>query len=176
MGSMQRAGHFVLGLIMLICSVLLLVLPNEGMKVVVVVLGFSLLVYGIQKIVFYLRMARHMVGGLSTLFVGIIAIDAGAFTFTLSDQPQFPIVIYLVSYYGYMGVVNLLRFSEGKRLGTAWVKSLIHGILSLVLVVAGIASMGSTDILVVIVAIALVYSALRHMSWAFRRTDVIFIQ
>ncbi|MBQ9021902.1 MAG: hypothetical protein IJ131_01835, partial [Eggerthellaceae bacterium] len=106
MGRVQRVGHAILGVLMLLCALILFTSSRSGEILVASILGLMLVVYGLQKIIYYFTMARHMVGGYSLLFVGIITIDAGAFFLTLADQPQIVIVIYLISYFGIMGVAG----------------------------------------------------------------------
>ncbi len=176
MGRIARLGHALLGIIMLLCALLLAAIPKEGATLVAAILSSMLVVYGIQKIIYYFTMARHMVGGYSLLFVGIIAIDLGAFSLTLLDQPHIPIVIYLISYFGIMGVSGILRAIEGRRFGLKWGTSLAHGIVSLLLVIACVVSIGNDDIIMTVFSIGMAYSAIRHIATSLRRTDVIFIQ
>lgn len=176
MSSIQRLGHIALGLLMIVCSLVLLAYPDKGIMLVAGVLGLSLVIYGLRKIIFYYSMGRHMVGGYALLFVGVIAIDIGAFVFTLLDQPRVAIVLYLVATNGFAGLVNLLRSAEHKRLGTHWIPNLIHGIIALLFTIACLVWMDSTDVIVLIFCVGLLYSAARHIVGAFRRTDVAFIQ
>lgn len=176
MGRLQRLGHVLLGLLMLLCSFLLFVDPDGGINIVASILALMMLFYGLQKLIYYFTMARHMVGGYSLLFVGIIAIDLGAFALTLLDQPHITIVIYLISYFGIMGVAGVLRAIEGRRFGLRWHTSLIHGIISLLLVLSCIVFMGDTDLIMTVFSIGLAYSAIRHIATSLRKTDVIFIQ
>ncbi len=176
MGRIARFGHALLGLLMLLCSFLLFIDPQGGVNLVAGILSLMMLSYGIQKLIYYFTMARHMVGGYSLLFVGIIAIDLGAFSLTLLDQPHIPIVVYLVSYFGIMGVAGILRAVEGRRFGLKWGASLAHGIVSLLLVLACIIFIGNTDLVMTVFSIGLGYSAIRHIGTSLRKTDVIFIQ
>ena len=176
MGRIARLGHALLGLLMLLCSLLLAADPNGAINFVAAILSLMILVYGLQKIIYYFTMARHMVGGYSLLFVGIIAIDLGAFSLTLLEQPHIPIVIYLVTNFGIVGVAGILRAIEGRRFGLKWRASLVHGIVSLLLVLACVVFIGNTDLVMTVFSIGLAYSAIRHIATSLRKTDVIFIQ
>lgn len=176
MSSIQRLGHIGLGVLMLLASILLFSRPDSGLPIVAVMLGIALLLYGMRKILYYLTMARHMVGGYALLFVGIIAIDVGAFTLTLLDEPRMAIILYLVATTGFSGVVRILRSAENKKLGAPWVLSMVLGIVSLLFAVLCIVFMQSDDIIGLIFFVGLFASGIRHIAWAFRRTDVAFIQ
>ena len=161
---------------MVACSVAVLVFPELGLLLAAGALGALLVIYGIRTIIYYVSMARHMVGGRALLFVGIIAIDIGAFILTLLDQPRIAIILYLVVTNGFTGLVSILQSAERRRLNTRWVPSLLHGIVNLLLAVACIVFIQSDDIIALVFCAGLLYSAATHIVSAFRKTDVAFIQ
>ena len=63
MSWFQRVKNVVFGLGMILCAVLLLAGEDDGCFLVMLILAFSLIVRGISELIYYLTMARHMVGG-----------------------------------------------------------------------------------------------------------------
>ena len=71
MTKLQRFGNLLLGLLMIACGVVLLLDPHNGLQYVAIVLGLGLVLYGVRKLWYYIRMARHMTGGLSAMVLDL---------------------------------------------------------------------------------------------------------
>ena len=161
---------------MLACSIALMLYPEEALILVVIVLGVWLVVFGTRNLVYYFTMARHMVGGLSLLFVALIAIDLGAFAITLIGNRRFAIVLYLIGFNAFTGVVCILRAVEAKMLDSRWKPNLIHGIVCFALVIASLVFIGSDRIIIAIFCFGLVYAACVRIASAVRPTEIVYIQ
>ena len=176
MGKFQRAGNVLLALAMMAGGILLLLDPENALFLVAFVLGCSLVAYGAYSLVYYITMARHMVGGLSVLFIAVIAIDLGSLALAFYAQPRLSIVMYLVGYNAFTGVVAIARAVESKVFESRWMLTLVHGIVNIALAVACLAFINSDQIVVAIFCFGLFYSACVRLVSAFRPTEIIYIQ
>lgn len=176
MGNLRRFTNVAFGLVMIACSIALMLFPETALIVVAVVLGAWLVAFGVRNLVYYFSMARHMVGGLSLLFVALIAIDLGAFAFTLINNPRPAVVLYLIGCNAFTGLVSIMRAVESKSLDSRWKPSLIHGIISFALVVTCLVFMGSDQIIVAILCFGLIYGACVRIASAARPTEIVYIQ
>ena len=79
----QRIRTVLESLMMLLCVAGLLVVQEEGYRIIALILSVVLIVNGIRYLIFYFSMARNMVDGKLTLFYGIISLDLGMFAYTL---------------------------------------------------------------------------------------------
>lgn len=180
MTNVQRIKKLLAGLLMLACSIVLVAEPEMGFYVVAVILSVSLLIYAVRCIIYYFAMARHMVGGKSILFRGIIVLDLAVFTISMVDDPKYFIIIYLLGIHAFAGLVSLLRALEAKRYqAPSWRLSAAAGIANLAVavmaVVAGVVFKSTTD-LVYLYAVCLFCSACVQIAAAFRRTAIVYIQ
>ncbi|MBO6093338.1 MAG: hypothetical protein J6S50_01245 [Oscillospiraceae bacterium] len=180
MTNMQRIKKVLAAILMILCSCIVIRYPEEGFYLVAVIFCVSLLLYGIRTLLYYLTMARHMVGGKSILYFGIIVFDLGIFILTTVNDPKFFIVIYLFVFYGFSGIMAVLQAFETKRFDSpSWKWILIEGIantaVAILAVIAGLFLRSSVDISYLYAA-CLFYSAFIQLSTAFRKTAIIFIQ
>ncbi|MGI6221442.1 MAG: DUF308 domain-containing protein [Coriobacteriales bacterium] len=176
MTKLQRIGNLALGLLMIVCALVLLLLPQNGLLVVAFVLAIALVLYGVRKLVYYFRMARHTVGGLSVLFVGVIALDVGVFAIAVIDNPQIAIALYLVAHNALNGFLFIGRGIESKMNKAPWVGELVKGLLCLAFAVACISCVNSGDALLWIFCLGLLYDAGVRLASAFRPSAIVFIQ
>ena len=105
----KRIVKIIVGVVVVILAILMILQPDWGYMLINAVLGIALLVSAIGSLIYYFRLARHMVGGRSTLFSGLIQLDLAVFTLTLTDLPKIFLMIYLVSVFGVTGVLRLAR-------------------------------------------------------------------
>ena len=77
MTKLQRISNILTGLVLILISILIFVIPESGYPFAVTIIGLTLTATGLRLLIYYLTMARHMVGGKLMLFIGIIALDAG---------------------------------------------------------------------------------------------------
>ena len=176
MDRVQRVGNAIFGTLLAASGILLIFSPRLGLPIVALALGVALISYGIRKLVFFFTMARHMVGGMTLLFVGIIALDMGAFALTLIDDPRISIVLFLIGYNGFLALVNAVRAMERRKLEMSWKPSLVRAVVNLLLALACLVFIGWQDVLIVILCVSLFYLAATRLSDAFHRTDIIYIQ
>ena len=176
MSNLRRVGNIVLSSVAIAFGILLLLTPDFSLVIVAVVIGVWLMVHGMRKLVYFFTMARHMVGGLSLLFIAMIYIDLGASALTLVDEPRLSIVLYLVGCNALMGIFGILRGVEARRLGSRWKSSLVHGVVSLALAASSLLFIGSERVITAIFCLGLFYSACVRLVTALRPTEVIYIQ
>ena len=176
MSKIRRIGSIVLSLLMVAAGILLLADPKEALMYVALVLGLWLLLSGIRRLVYYFTMARHMVGGLSLLFIAVIALDIGGLSIMLLDQPKLAIVMYLVGYNTFTALVGIVRVVESKMIDSRWKASLLHSIVNLVLAVSCLVFIRSDQIVIAIFCIGLFYAAGVRFVRAVRPTEIIYIQ
>jgi uncharacterized membrane protein HdeD (DUF308 family) len=177
---MQRVKKVLLALMMILCSAYLVIDPETGFFVVALIVSVSLVLYGMRTLLYYLSMARHMVGGKSILFIGIIVTDLGVFILTTVDDPKLFIVVYLLAVHAFSGAMGVLRALEAKRYAApSWKWSLLGGIANLTVAVLAVIAelfLRSTAILSFLYAATLFYSACVQLVSAFRKTAIVYIQ
>ena len=161
---------------MIVCGIILLFNPENGLMLVALTLGFAFMVFGVRTLVYYVTMARHMVGGLALLFIAVIVIDIGSLALALINDPRLSIALYLIVYNAFMGVLAIARGVEAKMFGSPWVGNIVHGIVNLALAAACIAFLGSDQIIIGVFCIGLFYSAGVRLVSAFKPTEIIYIQ
>ena len=176
MSKLRRIANLLLSLLMIAGGVVLMLDPENGLPLVALVLGLALMIYGIHKLVYYITMARHMVGGLLLLFISVIAIDISVFALTQIEDPRLSIVLYLVCYNAFTGVLAIARAVESKIFKSRWLPSFIHGVINVVLAVLCLVFVGSDQIVIAIFCFGLFYNAFARLVSAFKPTEVIYIQ
>ena len=177
MTKLQRIGNLALSLLMIVCGLVMLLNPQGGVLAVAYVLSIALLLYGAEKLVFYVRMARHMTGGLSLLFRAIIAIDVGLFAVAvILESPKLAIALYLIAYNALTGFLTIARGVESKLFRAPWVSNIVLGLASLALAVLCIMFINSDETIMWIFCIGLFYSAGVRLVSAFKPTEIIYIQ
>ena len=180
MSRMQRLRAVFAGLCMIAFAVILILYFDEGYAAVAFIFGIIMLLRGLRSMIYYFGMARHMAGGKMILFRGILMMDLGAFTLTLTDIPKLYLVLYLLGTHAVAGFLGFLRGLGARRMGSpAWRSDIIFGIGNIL--VAGAAAYygirtGRSDIPMYLYAAGLLYSAAGRISTAFRRTEIVYIQ
>lgn len=179
MSQFQRIKSLFFGLFMIAFSVLLMFLPEEGFIFAALTIGILLFIYAFRLLLYYFRMARHMVGGRSILYQAIILLDVALFTNSIASMSSFIILFYLLGVYAFAGFVSVLRAFEAKRFGGAWKMKLALGIIgvlfAILMLVLGVI-LKDRNILVYGFAISLIYSGLTRIVTAFRKTAIVYIQ
>lgn len=179
MTKSNRLKNIFSGLLSIGFAILMIALPADGYKLILFIVGLAMILSGIRKLVFYLSMARHMVGGKSQLFIGLIELDLGAFTYSLNDIPLIYIVLYLLAYHAFVGGIAILRSLEAKRFGSGHWKLLfstgvINILVALFAVIGGIA-LGSPAVTSYIYGAGLIWSGITTIAGAFRKTAIVYI-
>ncbi len=176
MTKLQRAGQLIWGLCMIIISLILMIVPRQGYYVVIGILSLVYTVKGINTIIYYFTMARFMVGGKNSLYMGIILLDFGVLTGTLNDVPHYYVLLYLIAIHAFSGVVEILRAFEAKKYGAkSWKLKMAHGILDFVMSAVCIIFMKKLQVAVIVYATALLYSAVLRIISACRKTKMVYI-
>ena len=176
MTKLQRIANVIVGLLMIACGFILLFDPKNGLLAVAFILGLAVSLYGVRKLVYYIRMAHLMTGGLSVLFIAIIAIDIGMFAVAVIDNPQLAIALYLVCYNVLAGALAIARGIESKLFGSPWVLNIALGLVNLTLAVLCIAFANSDEAIIVIFCIGLFYNAGVRVASALKPPEIIYIQ
>ena len=177
MNKTQRVLQIFAGLLQLLGALILLIIPENGLLIVLLILSLMFVYYGIKDIVRYFTMTRFMVGGRQILFRGVIVLNFGIFSYSLASASSLYIAIYLIGLYAFDGIVDVLRAREAKQLQSGhWKLRMTEGIIKILLGIACIVFMGSEKMLIVMFAVSLTYSAIWRIVSAFRRTSVIYVQ
>lgn len=176
----KRFIEIVKGLVTLVLAIYLIAFPYESMPFVLGLIGLGMTLNGIRSLVYYFSMARHMVGGKSVLYRGIIYLDIGILTSSLSDNPDLSIIIYVAAVNIFTGIVALLRAREEMAAGAPrWKAKLIRGIIRLLMASAVIVCgfvLKMPEASVYVYAAGLILSAFSRIAGAFRRTAIVYIQ
>ena len=160
-------------------GIILLFAGDNGQLIVIGIICLCLFFEGIRLLVYYLRMARHMVEGKRVLIRSIIILDLGMLTLQMVSMSDIMILIYLLSIFAFTGTIDILRSMEAKRNGGFWklkfINGCIHIIFSIALIIAGL-FVKNSYFLVCGFSISLFYSACFRVFSAFRKTTVVYIQ
>ena len=175
-----RVMNAISALFMIAVAVLMFFLDAiHGLKLVMIVVQAGMTLRGLQAIVYYFSMARHMVGGKNVLFRGMIFLDLGVLAGTIFEHPAVYILIYISALHIFTGAVSALRANESRKIGSSWRLKMAYGItniaLALIVVICGIA-FGRLSIAVWVYSIGLIYSSVLNIISSFRKTEIVYIQ
>ncbi|MBR3509908.1 MAG: hypothetical protein IKO03_14190 [Lachnospiraceae bacterium] len=178
MTGFQRVKKVLLGLLMLAVAIGFMMEPSDEIYMAIVaILALGLAIEGIKDVVFYFMMARHMVGGKMILIQGVIILDFGLFTASLTDVPKIYILLYLIGIHAFSGVVEVLRAMEAKRaVEGPWKLKFSHGLVNFALAIACLIFIRNSNTALLIYSIGLIYSAIINILTAFRKTTFILIE
>ena len=178
MSRLQKLRRIAIHLLKILVALVLLFSPykEEAILLIAIVMAFALLVWGMRMLVFYLRMARHMVGGFSLLFVGVIALDASLLALTLLDNSPVFVMLYLVAERMFAGAVAFARAFEARGYKSPWKLKLLHGIIEIAAAIACVVFLRMPSVLVDVYSVSLIYSALISIIDTLRPQDIVYIQ
>ena len=180
MTLVQRIKKCIGAVLTFLCAFLLVYAGEDGYALVMLLLCISSILSGVRYIIFYFTMARHMVDGLGILFKGIILLDFGLFTMSISQNYSLFIVVYLLAVHAFSGVINILHALEARRLhAPSWRLNLTEGILNIAFATAAVISgfvFNSLKDVTWIYASSLFYSAILKLIMVFRKTAIVYIQ
>lgn len=176
MTKLRRAGRIITGILMIFFSIFIAYHPDIGLQTAACILGLSLTIYGVRTLIYYFRMARHMVGGKYMLYIGLIVLDFGMFTLALTHIPRIYVVLYLIVFNAFSGVIDILSGLEAKRMEASWKLRVMHGIMGVLIAVLCLVFLRSDMLLVYAYAFGLFYSACVRIVSALRKTAIIYIQ
>ncbi len=162
---------------MILTAIIMIIDPIDSYEIILLILSIGFAIYGIRELIYYFSMARHMVGGKMSLYKGVIMLDFGLFSASLTDVPGFYILGYLVIIHMFSGLVDVLRANEERVMGAkSWKIKVIHGILDIMVGVLCIVFMRRIDMVVYIYSFGLIYSACIKIYSSLRKTEFIYIQ
>ena len=180
MTAWQRFKAITAALLNIFAAGFLITFGEEGYILVILAISISMILYALRTLVYYFTMARHMVGGLSILFRGVILLDLGLFTLSISRNYSLFIVLWLLIARALPGVIGILRALEAKRYGaSSWRLSLAAGLTDLTFVTAALVFgfiTKSLQILTWIYAAGVIYSSVLRIVRACRKTAIVYIQ
>ncbi|MBO4327431.1 MAG: DUF308 domain-containing protein [Clostridia bacterium] len=179
MTKFRRIGIFLTSLLVIALAIFMMVVPKTGYQYVTAILSFMLIFYGIRRVVYYFTLARRMVGGRLILYLGLIVLDLGIFTATLSFIPLPYVMLYLLAGYAFAGAVDLMRASEAKRYqNPVWKFILGKGVANILIAIFCLVLIfvNSTTAAVYVFAAGLIYSSIIRIVSAMRKTAVVYIQ
>ncbi|MBR6352736.1 MAG: hypothetical protein IKS25_01320 [Oscillospiraceae bacterium] len=176
----RRITSILAALGSLLCAWLMLRMGEEGFRLVILLLGLSLIGFGLRTLFFYFTMARHMVDGRSTLYIGVLVLDFGVLTLSMSRNYGLLIVLYLLAAYAFSGVMDILRALEARSYEAgSWRLKLTEGIVNLGFAAAAVIFglfRGDMTMLIRLYASGLIYRAILKLISAFRKTAIVYIQ
>ena len=175
MTKARRIGNIITGLIMVAAAFFLAVDADKTYPAVILILGFSLLIASIRSLVYYISMARHMVGGRIILYRAIIMLDVALFTLSLTDVPLYCIVLYLAWIHIFAAFVDIMRADESRRLkAPSWRMTFVIGLVNLCMGVLCIVFIENVAMAVVIYSLGLAYSGMTRIIQAFRKNRTLY--
>ena len=141
---------------------------------ILVFIGWGFLASGVGSLFYYFTMARFMVGGRRALYTGVILMDFGIITMSLSDVPGMYVLLYLAILHAFAGVIEILRARETRKNGSKHFKlKLSHGIIDVLLALCCIIFLRNTKLAVFIYCFGLTYSGIMYVISGFRRTAML---
>ena len=175
--KVRKIGSLLLGLYLILIGLSMIFLPEEGTEAAILFLALLLIILGIRGLIFYFTMAKHMVGGKSILYLNMILLDFGLVSGTMVGQSKIYLILYLIVAHAFAGVVGILRSGEERRYGVnSWKYEMIYAIGNLVIVVACLCSIGSTETLVWIYGAGILLGGIGQILKVFRKEEVEYVQ
>ena len=171
----QRLKKILSSLLMILVGTALLVFGEKAYMAIIGVFSITLEIMGLRMFWFYFRMARHMVGGRSILFRGILFFDFGVFTGSLAWVPHVYVLMYLAGTLAFSGVVDLLRANEARRIQSSWKFKTFEGAFKILIAISCLIFMRSGIAVVDVCAVGFIFSAVMSIANVFRRQPVITI-
>ena len=180
MNLFNRIKNILIALAMIAGAVAIIRFKEYGYVFVVLLLSLSLILYGLKNIFFYFTLAKHMVGGKNILYVGVIVLDFGIFTLTMTDNPTIYIILYLLVIHVFTGIVSIMNSLEAKSMSDShWKLNFSYGVINVLVGIGALifgAILKSDTALIYIYCSGLIYSAIIRIISAFRKTAIVYIQ
>ncbi len=179
MTKRNRIINILRGGLSILLALLLIIIPNSGLTLVLFIIGIGLTLKGIQTLLYYFSIARHMVDGKLVLCQGLIFLDLGMFTSSIADNPAGFLIAYIAAVDAFTGLVSILHSLEAKRNGSLkWKNDFIFGLVSVflaVIVLIGGFVLKRPYVSVCAYAFGLIYSSVMQITSAFRRNAIVYI-
>ena len=174
MGIHNRILHILIAAGLVFMAVLLFFLGEYGTQLVALIMGFTLLIYGIRCLVAYFLKFRFTVGGRMQLYIGIIVMDLGLLILGSFNGSSLLIMFYLLGFRLVTGSIDVARAIEARKNKAPWKIRLTAGIISLGTAL-GFIFFKDPYAVVDIYCIGLLFSAVEHIITAFRRNKIVTI-
>ena len=171
----QRVQQIMLGMIMILFALIMIAYDEKSYPFIVAFYAIALEFQGYRLIWYYITMARHMVGGRSILYRGILFVDFGVFTGSLVFVPHIYVLLYLTGTLAFSAVVDLLRAKEAKTIQSPWKMKALQGTMELVTAMICMLFMHTPTLVVDVCSAGFLFSALTRIINAFRRMPVVTI-
>ena len=175
MTKTRRVLSIVFSGIMMILAVVMAIVGETGYGLVVILLGAMAFLAGLRRLLYYFTMAIHMVGGMRSLFMGILLLDFGVLTMMMSRVPTVYVMIYLLAGFMFTGVRDLLGAIGSKNARAPWVMMASLGIVEILAGAACFFFLGNATAVVYVYAITLMYSAVIRLINALRSTAIVYV-
>ncbi|MBP3895477.1 MAG: DUF308 domain-containing protein [Mogibacterium sp.] len=179
MTSGQRISNIIGGLLIAFFGVVIILSPGSGVRIISIIISFTLLGLGIRNLWFYFTMARHMVGGKNSLYTGVILLDLAIFAFTITISKYF-VMLYLLCVYASSGAIDIMLALDARKIESgSWKLKLITGIGNiLIAILATVFGFVFKDdyALTFIYGMGLLYSGILRIINALRKTAIVYIQ
>lgn len=177
MSKLKRIQSIITGLVLIILALLTLLMGEEGYLFILILLGITLVIAGLRKLVYYFSMARHMTGGRIILYLGILMFDFGILTLSLYQVPKIYLGLYLFVINAFSGGIDVMRAMEAKRFGgRGWRRKLTIGILTIFAALICIIYCREPIISSIIYSIGLIGSACTRFANAFRKDAIEYME
>ena len=177
MGKIKRIWNIISGILVIIFAIALMAIPDVAFKIIAFILAFLLFVRGFGYLVYYLRMAQHMVGGKYILFYGVFMLDFGVFTVSISDEAKAIIIVYLIAGHLIGGAIDIVRSVRNRKDGyPVWKLDLAQGIVNLLIAIICLIFMKNMEVLAYIYCGGLIYLSIIRIISSFRKTAIVYIQ
>ncbi len=177
MTRLQKIYSLIFGILMICVAVIIPFFPEYSYDIILTIMSIALMFYGLKLLIYFLTMARYMVGGRTVLYRALILIDFGYLTFSFNDVNKIYILMYLAIIHAISGIIELMRARESINIGTkSWKLKFSHGVINVFISIACLAFVKHDNVGVYIYCAGLVYSGIIRIVTALRRTTFIYIQ
>ncbi len=177
MTKLQRVKDIIIALILAFFALGMIFAPQDNYIVLLYIIAAWMSVQGISTIFYYFTMARYMVGGKVSLYTGVILLDFGLLTFSLTNVPYIYILLYLVGMLGFSGAVRILRTLETKKNGSKhWKLKLFHGVVDILMAVFCIINIKFSGATVMVFGFSVLYSSIMRIITACRKSTLVVIE
>lgn len=161
---------------MILSGIFIMLFPRESYKYVLIVLGAGLFILGLNTLLYFFTMAVFMVGGKKILYRGLIFVDFGILSLTLTDVPRIYVLMYLAVIHGFSGLVDILRVKETISNGSSsWKLKLIHGVLDVLLALSCLFFAKKINTAVFIFGFGIIYSGVARIISSLRKNTLEYV-
>ncbi len=179
MSKFQRIQSAVFGILTILFALMLALFPEHGCEAAAAVIGILMLVYGFRLLIYYFTMARHMVGGKSTMYHAVIILDLGLFALSTITMSSYITMFFLLGVFAFSGLVGLLRSLESRRAGAPWKAKMLGACLRILLALSVLASgivFRKQEVLLYGFCVYLILTGISRTASAFKKAAIVYVQ